>query len=106
MNPSSHPITAPQSDVEQFVERVSYDFNLNRRHFVEILGAGLLITVAPESVLAQRAGGRREGNGLAVAARIPGQRQRHHGPDGQGRAGSRRPGRADPGRGGGAARAG
>ena len=70
MNPSSHPITAPQSDVEQFVERVSYDFNLNRRHFVEILGAGLLITVAPESVLAQRAGGRREGNGLAVAARI------------------------------------
>src|SRR6266404_2064616 len=47
-----------EPDYEEVIEPVGYDFGLNRRSFVQILGAGLLITVGSTSVLAQRAGGR------------------------------------------------
>ena len=44
---------------------------LTRRSFVKILGAGLLITVTPLPALGQqRRGGRGEGRGLSVAARV------------------------------------
>jgi len=43
-------------DYEEPVERVGYDFGLNRRNFVQILGAGLLVAVGSSTALGQRAG--------------------------------------------------
>ncbi len=56
---------------EELLERVEYDFGLNRRAFVQILGAGLLIA-ASAPTLAQRSGRRGFGGGGArtLAARI------------------------------------
>src|SRR4051812_33517749 len=49
-------------DYDEPVDRLAYDFGLNRRSFVQWLGAGLLIAVSPAPVLAQdnrrREGGR------------------------------------------------
>ena len=61
--------TLPPGD-EEAVERVGYDFELKRRAFVQILGAGLLLAVnAP--ALAQRRGGRGgSGGARIIAARI------------------------------------
>jgi len=56
----------PGPEADELMTPVHYDFSLSRRGFVQILGAGLLITVAPEVSLAQRAGGRRQ----TVAARL------------------------------------
>jgi len=53
------------ADYEQPVERVGYDFGLNRRSFVQMLSAGLLIAVSAPPALAQRRGGR-EGGGRAI----------------------------------------
>jgi isoquinoline 1-oxidoreductase len=50
------------------VERVDYDFRLTRRGFVEVLGAGVLLSVPLSSALAQRRGG--GGRPQRVAARI------------------------------------
>ncbi len=61
-----------QLDDEEPIERVGYDFGLNRRSFVQLLGAGLLIAVSAAPAWAQRAGRRGFGGGGArnVAARI------------------------------------
>lgn len=57
---------------EDWVEPVRFEFGLTRRGFVQILSTGLLITASAAPVVAQRAGGRGEGNGRgqASAARI------------------------------------
>jgi isoquinoline 1-oxidoreductase len=62
-----------EGDYEEPIERVSYDFGLSRRGFVQMLGAGLLIASSASPALAQRPGGRGGfGNGGArtIAARI------------------------------------
>lgn len=60
---------ATGQDVET-VEPLGYDFGLNRRSFVQVLGAGLLIAVGPAPALAQRAGGRGGGGNRKISARI------------------------------------
>jgi isoquinoline 1-oxidoreductase len=61
-------------DYEEAVERVSYDFGLTRRGFVQVLGAGLLVTVSAPAALAAerpRRGPRGGGGGArSVSARI------------------------------------
>ena len=62
-------------DPNQVIECVAFRFGWNRRRFVEVLGAGLLISVPASSALAQNrgAGGRPRGDGGAgvpVSARI------------------------------------
>src|SRR6266568_3590480 len=54
---------------EELLERVDYDFGLNRRAFVQILGAGLLIA-ASAPTLAQRRRGFAGGGARTIAARI------------------------------------
>ncbi len=44
-------------DDEQLIEPVPYEFGLSRRGFVQILSAGLVISVSAGRVFAQRAGG-------------------------------------------------
>jgi len=62
------------TDYEEPVERVAYDFGLTRRGFVQVLGAGLLITVSAGPAAAaerRRPGGGRGGGGArSVAARL------------------------------------
>lgn len=59
------------SELDEPIERVSYDFGLDRRAFVQVLGAGIAIAVGPMPALAQqRSGGRGGGEGRTVAARI------------------------------------
>jgi isoquinoline 1-oxidoreductase len=56
----------PREDPDQIIEPVGYDFGFSRRSFMQVLGAGLLISAASGSVLAQErpgAGGRRGGGG-------------------------------------------
>src|SRR5437588_5580846 len=60
---------AAQPDYDEPVERVGYDFGLNRRSFVQILSAGLLIAASPPA-LAQRRGGRGGGGARNIGARI------------------------------------
>src|SRR3954462_10795536 len=53
-----------RDDPDQIIEPVGYDFGFSRRSFMQVLGAGLLISAASESVLAQeRPGGGRRGGG-------------------------------------------
>lgn len=57
------------------VERMNYDFELNRRSFVKGLGAGLLLAVTVPAALAQESGRRSQGGFLGsgaqnIAARI------------------------------------
>jgi len=63
---------------EEALERASYHFGLKRRSFVQLLGAGLLLTVSTGPALAQRRGGRGGGGGGArkISARV------HFGKDG------------------------
>jgi isoquinoline 1-oxidoreductase len=63
---------ADAADVEEPTEFVSYGFGLNRRSFVQILGAGLAIVVSPVPSFSQERGGGRGGGGQVrkVAARI------------------------------------
>lgn len=63
MNTSTHDNPIQEPDGEELVPSVSFDFGVNRREFVQTLGAGLLIVVSAGPVLAQRAGGRRGGGG-------------------------------------------
>ncbi len=58
-----------QDDEEQ-VEPTGDEFELGRREFVQMLGAGLLISVAAPAALAQRRDRRGGGRSLQVAARI------------------------------------
>ena len=52
------------------VERVPYDFGLSRRGFVQVLGAGLLITVGAGPALAAERRPRGGGRGGTIAARL------------------------------------
>src|SRR5438034_10461029 len=69
----SLPGAIPETDYEEPIERVQYDFGLSRRGFVQMLGAGLLIASTASPALAQRSG-RRGGFGGSgagtIAARI------------------------------------
>lgn len=65
----------PQAlSVEESADSVEFDFALDRRRFVQVLGAGMMIAVSPGTVVAQERGGGRGGRGEAaaqpVAARI------------------------------------
>jgi CO/xanthine dehydrogenase Mo-binding subunit len=55
---------------EEFPEPSPTSFRLNRREFVQVLGAGLLLAVTDGTALAQRSGGRGGGRPATVAARI------------------------------------
>ena len=66
-----------ETGFEEPIERVDYDFGLNRRSFVQFLGAGLLIAVGATPALAQRREGRGGGGAKTVSARI------HIGADGK-----------------------
>jgi isoquinoline 1-oxidoreductase subunit beta len=69
MKTSSRP-NQQAGEYTESVERVGYDFGLKRRSFVQLLGAGILIT-ASGPLLAQRGGGRFAGSGAKnVAARV------------------------------------
>jgi isoquinoline 1-oxidoreductase subunit beta len=45
-----------EPEYEEEIEQVGYDFGLNRRSFVQILGAGLMIAASVSPALAQRGG--------------------------------------------------
>ncbi|MGA2797768.1 MAG: molybdopterin cofactor-binding domain-containing protein [Thermoguttaceae bacterium] len=60
----------PQSEYQESIERVPYDFGITRRGFVQALGAGLLITVSAGTALGQRRGGPGGGRPVNVSARI------------------------------------
>lgn len=62
---NSEPLSA---DCDEPVERVMFDFELDRRRFVQSLGAGLLLAVGTQPVIAQRRGG--GARQLNVSARI------------------------------------
>src|SRR6266478_4008761 len=62
---------------EEPIERVGYDFGLNRRSFVQFLSAGLLIAVGATPALAQRRNGRGGDAARSISARI------HIGEDGR-----------------------
>ena len=57
-------------EAEGPLERHEYEFALTRREFVQVLGAGLLITAGAAPVAAQRRGGRGGGQARNLAARI------------------------------------
>ncbi len=64
-------------EYDEPVDRVSFDFGLKRREFVQLLGAGLLISICEFSswslssrIGAADAGGRGGGRPIAVAARL------------------------------------
>ena len=65
--PTPSPVSEPGCD--EPIERVGYDFGFNRRSFVQLLGAGLLVAVGAPA-LAQRRGGRGGGGPRNIAARI------------------------------------
>ncbi|MBM4038088.1 MAG: xanthine dehydrogenase family protein molybdopterin-binding subunit [Planctomycetes bacterium] len=58
------------SHYEEPVERVPYDFGLTRRGFVQVLGAGLLVSVGAPSVLGAERRPRGQGRSAGVAARV------------------------------------
>src|SRR5207253_2555632 len=72
INPLETELAANEADA-QLIEPIGYDFGLNRRGFVQILSAGLMIAAGASPVLAQR-NGRRGGFGgsgaRTIAARI------------------------------------
>ncbi len=58
-------------EYDELVERVEYDFGLNRRAFVHFLGAGILLAVSASSAVAQSRGGRGGGARVRnIAARV------------------------------------
>ena len=60
-----------QTQYQEPIDRVPYDFGITRRGFVQVLGAGLLITVTAGKALGQRRGGGPGGGRPAiVSARI------------------------------------
>jgi len=69
MKPSPDPEAV---DVEELSQKVTYDFSVSRRNFVQTLGAGLLVAANVGPAIAQRAGGRGGGGGRLrnVSARI------------------------------------
>src|SRR5208337_4147609 len=69
-SPACPPPQPAATDSEESVERVPYDFGLNRRSFVQVLGAGLLIAVSASRAAAQRGDWRGGGRSLKLAARL------------------------------------
>jgi isoquinoline 1-oxidoreductase len=59
-----------QTEYQEPIERVPYDFGITRRGFVQVLGAGLLITVTAGTALGQRRGGPGGGRAVIVSARV------------------------------------
>lgn len=62
-------------DAEQIIEPVGYDFGFSRRSFMQVLGAGLLISAAADSALSQerrsgRGGRDRGGEPISLDARL------------------------------------
>ena len=93
-------------EIYEPAERQDSPWGLSRRDFVQVLGAGLLITVTGEIALAQRRGGAGEA-ARRVRRTRPGERRRQtahrsrrrdHRHDGQGRGGARLPSGTHPGR--------
>jgi len=71
MDPSPLDTQTATNDLDEPTERVGYDFGLNRRAFVQVLGAGLAITASPLPALGQQRGGGRASDQVRnVAARI------------------------------------
>ena len=72
----------PEIDYDELLEPVRFSFALDRRSFVQMLGAGVLVTAVGTPAFAQRRGGRGRGGGFrggpppALSARI------HFGDDG------------------------
>lgn len=76
MTPLPQSVPAGAED-EEALERANYRFGLRRRSFVQLLGAGLLLTVSAGPALAQRRAGRGGGGGARkISARV------HFGKDG------------------------
>src|SRR5512137_2255255 len=48
---------------EETADSVEFDFAMDRRRFVQVLGAGLMVSVVGSTVLAQNRGGRKAGRG-------------------------------------------
>jgi isoquinoline 1-oxidoreductase beta subunit len=68
-------IVPPEIDYDALLEPVHFSFALERREFVQLLGAGLVVSVAIGPALGQRrdrrrGGGFRGGSSPALAARI------------------------------------
>lgn len=57
-------------DYNELIEPVGYDFGLNRRSFVQILGAGLLFVVSAPALAQQRGGGRGPRGPRNISARL------------------------------------
>ena len=73
MNPDPQPaaVSEIETDIEQPVDFVSFNFGLNRRSFVQVLSGGLLFVVSCGQALAQRAAGRGGGRGPSnIGARV------------------------------------
>jgi len=72
MNTNATNEKIPVAPAEETVDGVEFDFAMDRRRFVQVLGAGLVIAVGGGSAWAQDRGGRggRGGSPSAVAARI------------------------------------
>jgi isoquinoline 1-oxidoreductase len=58
------------NDAGEPVEAVAFDFGLDRRQFVQVLGAGLLVSVAADPASGQRRGGRGSSRPANISARI------------------------------------
>ena len=71
MNTTGPLENAVPPDYEEPVERIDYDFGLNRRAFVQVLGAGLVLAVSVAPAAAQSRGGRGGGpRARNIAARV------------------------------------
>jgi isoquinoline 1-oxidoreductase subunit beta len=57
-------------DYDELLEPVGYDFGLNRRSFVQVLGAGLLLVVSAPALAQERGGGRRTRGPRNISARL------------------------------------
>ena len=69
-NESNELKESQQTEYQEPIERVPYDFGITRRGFVQVLGAGLLITVSAGTVLRPARGGPGGGRAVNVSARI------------------------------------
>src|SRR5579864_208634 len=59
-----------EPDFAESIEQVAYDFGLNRRSFVQFLGAGLMVAVSATPALGQRRGRGGGGGAKSVSARV------------------------------------
>lgn len=66
----SHDQLAVDAEYNELLEPVDYDFGLNRRSFVQILGAGLLLVVSAPALAQERGGGRGPRGPRNISARL------------------------------------